>query len=126
MTGDKIIKIVGTALAWVTVLAYVLIGFITNIWHPSWIILFLVPIIEEICQCIRTKDANRFPVALIVVAVYLTLGFVLNLWHPLWVMFLLIPLYYTSINIFKEKDTENDDDKDEDDEEAEDKKENKE
>ena len=117
MKDNKTIQIISIVCSWIIFFAYALIGLIANIWHPTWLILFLIPIIEELCHCIKNKDLNRFPIVFIVVAVYLALGITLNMWHPLWVIFFIVPLYYTTVNVFSGKnspnnnsDNDNDDD----------------
>ena len=117
MKKNKVIKLIGILASWAVVIAYILIGTIANIWHPTWILFLLIPTIEELYFCIKNKDFNRFPIVFIVVGVYLALGLTLGIWHPMWVILLLIPLYYTTVNILTGKDNdkdENNDDEDED------------
>ncbi len=79
-------------------IAYILMGCLANLWHPGWIIFFLVPIAPGIIHTITSKNPNYLPISLIATAIYLVLGCVLNLWHPSWVIFLAIPLYYSIVN----------------------------
>ena len=106
MKKNKIVKLISLLVSWAVVISYALIGAIAHIWHPTWLLFFLIPIVEELCACIINKDANRFPIVLIVASIYLTLGFMLGIWHPLWVIFLLIPLYYTTVNMLNGKEEE--------------------
>ncbi len=79
-------------------IAYILMGCLANLWHPAWIIFFLIPIAPGIVHTITSKNPNHLPIPLIVTAIYLVLGCVLNLWHPSWVIFFTIPLYYSIVN----------------------------
>ena len=69
--------------------AYLLIGFVWNIWHPTWLIFFLVPIMPYLVG----RRTIRITVPLVIVIIYLVLGFTINWWHPGWLLFLLIPVF---------------------------------
>ena len=71
-------------------IVYLLIGFLTQVWHPTWAIYFLVILIPMILS----DDAlySIYPVACSVI--YLLVGLIFNLWHPTWIIFLTIPVYY--------------------------------
>ena len=78
-------------------IAYIIIGAVWNIWHPTWILFLFIPLIETIGDAIIKKDANIFAFPVLVTIIYLIMGFYFNLWHPGWVVFLFIPVYYTII-----------------------------
>ncbi len=78
----------------VALIAYLLIGFIGGIWHPTWIVLFISPIATSLWDAIDRKDYKRFGLPFLLVAIYLLLGFVGGIWHPTWLLFLALPLYY--------------------------------
>lgn len=82
-------RIVG-ATPLICVIVYLALGFTLNIWHPTWVVFFLIPIMPII---LKDDYGAFYPV--LCVAVYLALGFTLNLWHPLWLIFLTIPVFYT-------------------------------
>ena len=74
---------------WVTA-AYLILGFVFNMWHPGWIIFLTIPLFY-------LPDSERTTLRLLgnpvmVTIIYLLLGTVCNLWHPGWLVFLLIPL----------------------------------
>lgn len=84
------------------IIAYVIIGLVTNIWHPTWLMVFLIPIFFPILHWYNRQRTARtffrkFPYPVLVSGVFLLLGFQLGLWHPAWVLFLTIPLYYTVV-----------------------------
>ena len=89
----------------IVVAAYLFIGFIFNIWHPTWLLFLTIPIYYMLVDMYRAKSfkhkANVFPYPIICVLFYLTLGFDYNLWHPMWMIFLTIPIYYTIVNSIK-------------------------
>jgi len=81
--------------------AYLLMGFVWNLWHPGWLVFLAIPVLYELAAMVAEKDLhkqlNLFPVAPLVVAAYLSMGFFWSLWHPGWAVFLLIPLYYSLV-----------------------------
>ena len=92
----------------ICVLAYLLIGFVWNIWHPTWVIFFLIPIVPVI---LYTKVAKIvYPV--ICVVIFLLLGFISNLWHPAWLIFLTIPIFNIFFEPGKKRKCHDCDDKD--------------
>ncbi len=72
----------------ISLIAYLLLGFCANAWHPGWIVFFAIPIVPMILGI--DSISGLYP--LVVVIAYLVMGFVWNLWHPGWIIFLTIPL----------------------------------
>jgi len=89
----------------IVVAVYLFIGFVFNMWHPTWLLFLTIPIYYMLVEMYRAKSfrqkANVFPYPIICVLFYLTLGFDYNLWHPMWMIFLTIPIYYTIVNGIK-------------------------
>ena len=81
-------------LCFLSIIAYLLIGFLMHIWHPSWVIFFAPIIISSLVVAIGEKNAKAFCFPVLVVAVYVLFSSLYGLWHPLWVLFLTIPAYY--------------------------------
>ena len=79
--------------------AYLVLGFVFDLWHPGWLIFFAIPIFYEFVAMAEAegacKKANLFPMALFCVVAFLLLGFLRDLWHPAWLLFLLIPIYHS-------------------------------
>jgi len=99
---EKKIMIVSSSLTGIlyliAIIAYILIGYLANVWHPTWVV-FLAPIIiSSLVVAIWEKDANKFCYPVFVVAVYILFSSLFGLWHPLWVVFITIPLYYSLLN----------------------------
>ena len=82
--------------------AYLIIGFCYNLWHPGWLVFFLIPIYFQIVSMFFVhglrKKLNTFPVSMFCTTTYLILGFCYGLWHPTWILFILIPLYHCFVN----------------------------
>lgn len=95
------------------VILYLALGFIGNLWHPTWLLGLLVPIYYHLAGALKVQKPKArllaMPVPEAVLLLYLLLGFLLHLWHPAWLLFLLIPLYYWLVaSFFKPKaDAEN-------------------
>lgn len=113
------------------VLTYIILGTTLDLWHPTWIIFFLIPIVSSIIEAIINRRLSHFAYPFVVTAAFLLIGFLKDLWHPYWFLFLTIPLFYiisSLIENLKKKDenyiidadVDNDDD-DEDNEDDEDK-----
>ena len=79
----------------IAVITFILIGFLTGMWHPAWMIFLLVPVIDSFITAIVKRDIRRFAYPIVVTGVFLWIGFMNNLWHPGWVIFLTIPVYYS-------------------------------
>ncbi|MCM1124209.1 MAG: helix-turn-helix transcriptional regulator [Eubacterium sp.] len=79
----------------IAIVVYIMIGAIYGVWHPGWLIFFLVPIISTLIYAIRKRNPNLFAYPVLAVLVFLYIGLVHSVWHPTWVVFLTIPVYYS-------------------------------
>jgi transcriptional regulator with XRE-family HTH domain len=81
-----------------TVIAYLLCGFLISDsyygWGCSWIVFFLIPLVPSFIEAVFKRKFCAFAFPILVTAVYLLLGMVWGLWNPYWVLFLTIPVYY--------------------------------
>lgn len=95
--------------ALIFIIAYIAIALYTGFWHPLWIFLLFIPVIEGAISAVKHRNMNRFPYPLLAIIYYLYAGFYHNIWSPTWLIFLTIPLYYSLVNYFryrkKEKQT---------------------
>lgn len=87
-------KWIGGVMMFLTIIAYVLIGSLYDLWHPGWLIFFAVPVVTSLVEAIAHRSAHRFAFPVLVTAGFLCLGFFYGSWHPGWVLFLTVPLYY--------------------------------
>ncbi len=78
----------------VIVIAYLLLGFLGNWWHPGWLIFLLVPVLDSLVEAIVKRDPNKFAYPVLAALAFLGLGLFRGLWHPGWVVFLTLPIYY--------------------------------
>jgi len=87
------------------VFAYLIIGFMFDTWHPTWLLFLTIPIYYEMIAMSRAKTfrakANIFPYPILCVILYLSVGFDYGWWHPWWLLFLTIPVYYMFVNSIK-------------------------
>lgn len=88
----------------IAIVAYIAIGVTYNLWHPGWLIFFLVPIISSAINAIKEKHADYFAYPVLVVWIFLCSGLLKGIWHPAWVLFLTIPVYYEMINFFRDRE----------------------
>ena len=86
---------------------YVALGMFTNLWHPLWLLFFLIPIHLWLCFAFEAKNMKSFllrlPVPLFAVLQFLCSGIFLHAWKYAWLTFLLIPLYYWFVAAFMKK-----------------------
>ena len=75
----------------VCLIIYLTVGFVWNIWHPTWAVFFLIIIIPVVLN----SNLAKVIYPLVCIAIYLVIGFVWHYWHPAWIIFLTIPVYYT-------------------------------
>jgi len=85
------------------VVAFLLIGFTTGKWSPTWIIFLLIPVTSTIVGIVRRKKDLQGTVTSIVVILstvgFLLIGFLLHAWHPGWLIFFAIPISGTIVKM---------------------------
>ena len=85
------------------IVIYIVIGIFFDLWHPGWILFFLVPVISSLIHAVRKGNANLFAYPVFVLFIFLYMGFVHFRWHPTWVLFLTIPLYYPFVGYWRDR-----------------------
>ena len=83
-----------------SIVIYIVIGVVFDLWHPGWILFFLVPVVSTLIHAVRCRNASLFAYPCLVLFLFLYMGFVHSMWHPAWVLFLTIPLYYPLVEYF--------------------------
>lgn len=100
--GKKLMKF---PFPFLVIIAYLVLGFLCNLWHPGWLVFLTIPAYYQYAGACFAKSKKGFilamPVVEIVVILYLLAGFLLGLWHPMWIIFLTIPLYYWFVGMKK-------------------------
>lgn len=89
--------------ALLAIIAYIGIALYTELWHPLWIFLLIVPITEGAISAVKHRNLNRFPYPVLVILYFLYEGFYENIWSPTWLIFLTIPVYYSLVNYFRQR-----------------------
>lgn len=97
----KIKGIISACTICISLITYLIIGFVCNLWHPGWLVFFFPFIVEGITDTVMSKDAQRFPIPIIVTTAYLLLGCGWGMWHPYWIIFCALPLYYMIVGFIK-------------------------
>lgn len=77
-----------------SIVAYIIVGFLTGAWHPGWLIFFLIPIAFGIARMLEQRNIRKFPILSVCTVVYLCIGFFANLWHPTWILFFAAPVFW--------------------------------
>ena len=128
---DKTMAVIGCIegiLTLLCIVAYVLLGFLFNLWISAWIVIFIPEINCSIARAIIRGNAHQFNMPFLATFTYFFFCLFMPqimpdfpvLWHPLWVVFFAIPIYYTTVSMInkalgkedhrrKDKDDEDDD-----------------
>ncbi|KXU45521.1 MAG: helix-turn-helix transcriptional regulator [Longibaculum muris] len=75
-------------------LGYLIYVVMTGQWHPTWIILFIIPLFSSLASAIRKRKLSHFAYPVLALMIFLWYGFTQYLWHPAWIIFLTVPCYY--------------------------------
>ncbi|MCF7927282.1 MAG: DUF1700 domain-containing protein [Candidatus Izimaplasma sp.] len=77
----------------IAVIAYMLMGFLGEMWHPGWLVFLIIPLTGLIVsvrrdgwQILLTSIAP-----FIAVGAFIIMGEYYDLWHPGWLVFLIVP-----------------------------------
>lgn len=84
----------------ICLIAFLLLGFLADAWHPGWVVFLAIPIVPSILN----KSLSRLLYPSLCVLAFFVLGLVFGLWHPGWIVFLTIPVFYI---LFPERKREN-------------------
>ena len=82
-------------------IAYLAIGIVYKAWHPGWLLLFLIPILESLITAVKRRNANCFAYPVAALLVFLSLGLLCGNWMG-WIAFLTIPLYYSLVSFIRD------------------------
>lgn len=80
-----------TALPIVCTIAYLLMGFLADLWHPGWVVFLAIPLFAAILFNKNLKLVSIYTTVIIVA--YVVTSVLTGLWHPLWIAFLTIPIF---------------------------------
>lgn len=76
----------------ISIIIFFGLGFSMGLWHPGWVVFFLIPISGILSSRKRSKlKAFVELMPFVALAVFLFVGIVFKVWRPTWVVFLLIP-----------------------------------
>ncbi|HBG32485.1 MAG TPA: hypothetical protein DEG42_04240 [Acholeplasmataceae bacterium] len=91
--GNKIVAL----MPFISVITYMILGFVYNLWNPGWIVFLSIPMVAIIANT-RFKNAIVALSPFLSVIAFLILGFEFQLWHPGWMVFLFIPMSAIILN----------------------------
>ena len=82
----------------VVTILYVVLCFVTKLWHPLWIMFLALPIYYQFALACKGGNKKVFmlllPIPEIIVTLFLILGFAFGIWKYAWILFLILPIYY--------------------------------
>ena len=78
----------------ISIILYLLLGFVFDFWHPGWLIFIVVPIVLLVFSVFHDDILASLHalVPFMIILTYLLVGFYLDIWHPTWLVFLLMPV----------------------------------
>lgn len=82
---------------------YLALGFTLHLWHPGWLLFFLIPTVATLAEAILKRKPSHFAYPIPITAVFLLVGLTRGVWHPTWLLFLTIPVFYIIADLFKRK-----------------------
>ena len=88
----------------VALATFLLIGFLTEKWHPTWLVFLACPIVPLFLSLFdggRKQKIVAF-VAVVVSIAYVLIGVLKGVWHPTWVAFFIIPITAILVGADKE------------------------
>ena len=86
--------IVGGCLMLLALSAYLVLGYVLNMWGSMWVLFIWAVALSTIPTAVYHKSFTRFLYPVFITAVYLTASMFTGLWHPLWILFLTVPIFY--------------------------------
>lgn len=90
---SKIAKKISAITPLLSALAFLILGFCFDLWHPGWVVFLLIPLVEIIISIPEKGKGKWTSIAFIVSVIgYLLIGFLTTAWHPGWLIFFLIPI----------------------------------
>ena len=76
----------------ISTLLFLLIGFTTGIWHPTWVIFFAIPLVPTLLYMnVKKKSGIMNLISLSIVIIFILLC-IFGYAHPGWLIFFLIPI----------------------------------
>lgn len=87
----------------VIIAAYIVLGACFHLWHPGWLIFFLIPLWHSVLSCIRFHSIREFSYPVFALLLFFILGFFFRLWNPAWVLFLTIPVWHTLMHALQQR-----------------------
>ncbi len=74
-----------------SIIAFMLLGFIGGMWHPGWLVFLFIPI-AGVLGNVNKKEKFVAISPFISLIVFIFLGVAYQAWHPGWLMFMLVPI----------------------------------
>lgn len=94
-TRIPFINIILKLIPWLLLGLYLLVGFTANLWHPTWLMFLLWPLLVVLLESINDYDIHPISSVspMLILFLFLALGIIFNLWHPAWALLFLIPMF---------------------------------
>lgn len=88
-------------IAIICIAVFLSLGILTSVWHPTWLILFIIPVWHSVASAFRHKKIVQNIYSVLAFCGFLYLGMIKALWPYAWVCLLTIPVYHSLYHYFK-------------------------
>lgn len=94
---NLLINIVRSSYVLITVLVYLLLGFLVppDGFTKGWVLFITIPLVFSLISAIEKRNASVFAFPVLMTFIYVGIGMMWDIWHPTWLVFMLIPIYYS-------------------------------
>ncbi len=96
-TGDSVKKgfLAGFPFAVMVTVAFLLLGFLGDLWHPAWMLFLTIPVYYTIYGALKGGSLRSYDIIVpaIIIGAYVVIGLATTCWSPTWLMLLAIPVY---------------------------------
>ena len=82
------------------VATYLFLGAVHSLWHPGWLVFFLIPILTSFISAVRKRNAGEFAYSVLAVGGILTAIIVYDMPWTTWAALITIPIYYEIVKMF--------------------------
>jgi hypothetical protein len=78
----------------ISILSYLFLGFVFDLWHPGWLVFIGLPLIVLVFSVFHDDILMGFLslIPFLIILIYFFVGFYFSVWHPTWLVFILLPV----------------------------------
>lgn len=91
---NRFAKKVSSVMPLLSLVAFLVLGFCFDLWHPGWVVFLAIPVSEILISVFNKRGKGLWVslAMLVSIIIYLFLGIAYHAWHPGWLVFFLVPI----------------------------------